>query len=70
MDCCLYFQHKFPYTLVTLLTRDRLLITKALVHDIYHVDVQGMSPRDFLIHLAAKAAGQDQSFTAPKVWFG
>ncbi|KAJ9066923.1 hypothetical protein DSO57_1004999 [Entomophthora muscae] len=66
LDCCLYFQKHFPYTLVTLLTRDRLLITKALVHDIYHVDVQGMSPRDFLMHLATKASGQEPSFTAPE----
>ncbi|KAI0225308.1 hypothetical protein L0F63_002538 [Massospora cicadina] len=66
LDCCLYFQHQFPYTLITLLTRDRLLITKALVHDIYHVDVSGLSPQDFLIHLADKASGREPIFTAPE----
>lgn len=67
LDCCLYFQSQLPYSLITLLTSDRLLTTKALVHNIYHVDVKDQTPRSFLMHLASKASGQDKDFIAPEV---
>ncbi|KAI9290648.1 hypothetical protein K502DRAFT_369053 [Neoconidiobolus thromboides FSU 785] len=55
LDCCIYFKNNvYQNSLVTLLSHDRLLCTKAMIHDINFLDIKGLTPKEYLIKLGIK----------------